>query len=214
MEIVWELWYFNSMWVTSFKIYLAYHPIVPQLGRMNVNFALPPCEILTAGQGPLLASDGFLLSKWLEFEFKQLILLVPIKFFCLTWRLHISRRLPEQWLLWLPFSGELPGQLSSQLVSILAPLLLLQTHGSNDSKVRILSTRDIAHSDSVLYAHSIRAWWLDSNKPEQWGFASQYIRRSVLCRASFSSHSQRTKSLHSTSRLQIMRQFTPGTWCH
>jgi len=27
----------------------------------------------------------------------------------------------------------------------------------------------------VLYAHKVQAWWLDSNKPEQWGFAKNQV---------------------------------------
>jgi hypothetical protein len=28
---------------------------------------------------------------------------------------------------------------------------------------------------SVLYAHKLQAWWVDINKPEQFGFASKYM---------------------------------------
>ena len=59
------------------NIFAHHHPIVPQLGRMNVNSALPPREILTAEQSPLLGFIKVLHSEWLELAYEQLMILTP-----------------------------------------------------------------------------------------------------------------------------------------
>jgi hypothetical protein len=51
--------------------------------------------------------------------------------------------------------------------------LLSRIHGFKDSKAAKPIFQFISLIERVLYAHKVQAWWLDSNKPEQWGFASE-----------------------------------------